>query len=69
MRTHVALTIGAGVAGFALVVYCFSYMTTRREPVAWQNGDLVFCAVSDTALDELLRLTHLLQENPADSGE
>lgn len=42
MRTHIALTIGAGVAGFALAVYCFSYMTTRREPVEWQNGDLVF---------------------------
>lgn len=42
MRVHVALTIGAGVAGFALCAYILTYMTTRHEPVEWQNGDLVF---------------------------
>jgi hypothetical protein len=42
MRTQVALTIGAGVAGFALCAYILTYMTTRHEPVEWQNGDLVF---------------------------
>jgi anti-sigma factor RsiW len=30
--------------------------------VFWRSGDLVFCAVSDTALDELLGLTRLLKE-------
>jgi anti-sigma factor RsiW len=30
--------------------------------VFWRNGDLVFCAVSDTALDELLGLVRLLKE-------
>lgn len=42
MRPQIALTIGAGVAGFALCVYILSSMTTRHEPVEWQNGDLVF---------------------------
>jgi anti-sigma factor RsiW len=28
----------------------------------WRNGDLAFCAVSDTALDELLALTRLLKD-------
>jgi anti-sigma factor RsiW len=28
--------------------------------VFWKNGDLVSCAVSDTAIDELLDLSHLL---------
>lgn len=28
--------------------------------VFWKNGNLVFCAVSDTAIDELLDLSHLL---------
>jgi len=28
----------------------------------WKNGDLAFCAVSDTALDELLALTRLLKD-------
>lgn len=28
----------------------------------WKSGDLVFCAVSDTALDELLELVRLLKE-------
>ena len=27
----------------------------------WRNGDLAFCAVSDTAVDELLALTRLLK--------
>ncbi|HXJ00329.1 MAG TPA: zf-HC2 domain-containing protein [Micropepsaceae bacterium] len=30
--------------------------------VFWQSGDLVFCAVSDTALDELLGLVRLIKE-------
>jgi anti-sigma factor RsiW len=30
--------------------------------VFWQSGDLVFCAVSDTALDELLALVRLIKE-------
>ena len=30
--------------------------------VFWQGGDLVFCAVSDTALDELLGLVRLIKE-------
>jgi anti-sigma factor RsiW len=30
--------------------------------VFWRSGDLVFCAVSDTALDELLGLVRLLRE-------
>jgi len=30
--------------------------------VFWRSGDLVFCAVSDTALDELLGLVRLLKE-------
>ena len=30
--------------------------------VFWQSGDLVFCAVSDTALDELMALVRLLKE-------
>ena len=30
--------------------------------VFWRSGDLVFCAVSDTALDELLGLKRLLEE-------
>jgi len=42
MRTEVTLTIAAGVAGFALCAYILTYMTTRHEPVEWQNGDLVF---------------------------
>jgi hypothetical protein len=42
MRTDVALTIGAGVFGFALCVYLVAYATTRHEPVEWQNGDLIF---------------------------
>ncbi len=42
MRTDVALTIGAGVAGFALCAYLVTYATTRHEPVEWQDGDLVF---------------------------
>ncbi len=42
MRTEIALTIGAGVAGFALCAYLVTYATTRHEPVEWQNGDLVF---------------------------
>src|SRR5690348_9264265 len=42
MRTDVALTIGAGVFGFALCAYIVTYATTRHEPVEWQNGDLVF---------------------------
>ena len=42
MRTDVALTIGAGVAGIALAVYLVTYATTWHEPVEWQNGDLVF---------------------------
>jgi hypothetical protein len=47
MRTNVALTIGAGVAGFALCAYILTYMTTRHEPVEWQNGDLVFQTTTD----------------------
>jgi anti-sigma factor RsiW len=31
----------------------------------WQSGNLVYCAVSDTAWDELLRLTRLLQHSSA----
>jgi hypothetical protein len=42
MRTNVALTIGAGVVGFAFAAYMFTYATERREPVEWRNGDLVF---------------------------
>ncbi|MBI1210972.1 MAG: hypothetical protein GC190_05880 [Alphaproteobacteria bacterium] len=42
MRNQDVLMIGAGVAGFALCVYILTYMTTRHEPVEWQNGDLVF---------------------------
>lgn len=42
MRTQDAVTLGAGVAGIALGVYILTYMTTRHEPVEWQNGDLVF---------------------------
>jgi hypothetical protein len=30
--------------------------------VFWQNADLVFCAVSDTSLDELQRLVSLLKD-------
>ena len=30
--------------------------------VCWRNGDLMFCAVSDTALNELLALTRLLKD-------
>jgi anti-sigma factor RsiW len=30
--------------------------------VFWKSGDLVFCAVSDTALDELLGLVRLIKE-------
>jgi len=30
--------------------------------VFWKTGNLVYCAVSDTALDELLRLVQLLQD-------
>jgi anti-sigma factor RsiW len=30
--------------------------------VFWRSGDLVFCAVSDTALDELLGLVRLIKE-------
>ena len=30
--------------------------------VFWQSGDVVFCAVSDTTLDEILRLKRLLEE-------
>jgi hypothetical protein len=29
--------------------------------VFWRNGNLVFCAVSDTALDEITGLTRPLQ--------
>jgi len=42
MRTDVAITIGAGVLGFALCAYLVTYATTRHEPVEWQNGDLIF---------------------------
>jgi hypothetical protein len=42
MRTDIALTIGAGVAGFALCAYLVTYATTRHEPVEWQDGDLIF---------------------------
>jgi anti-sigma factor RsiW len=31
--------------------------------VFWRSGDLVFCAVSDTALDELMGLARLIKEN------
>jgi len=37
MRNEVALTIGAGVVGFALCVYILTYMATRHEPVEWQS--------------------------------
>lgn len=46
MRTDIALTIGAGVAGFALCVYVLTYATTRHEPVEWHDGDLVFQTVT-----------------------
>lgn len=42
MRIDIALTIGGGVIGFALCAYILTSMTTRHEPVEWQNGDLVF---------------------------
>jgi hypothetical protein len=54
MRTNVALTIGAGVAGFALCAYILTYMTTRHEPVEWQNGDLVFQTTSDLPNEMIL---------------
>jgi anti-sigma factor RsiW len=39
-------------------------MVTRNgfHAVFWRSGNLVFCAVSDTALEELLGLTRLLKE-------
>jgi len=39
-------------------------IVTRKgyHEVFWRSGDLVFCAVSDTALDELLGLVRLLKE-------
>lgn len=46
--------------------------TTRNgyHLVFWRSGDLVFCAVSDTALDELLGLKRLLEEtSAANTGE
>jgi anti-sigma factor RsiW len=38
--------------------------TTRNgyHMAFWKAGNLVYCAVSDTAWDELLRLVRLLQE-------
>ncbi|HEX3431714.1 MAG TPA: zf-HC2 domain-containing protein [Rhizomicrobium sp.] len=38
-------------------------ITTRNgyHIVFWRSGNLIFCAVSDTALDELLGLTRLLE--------
>jgi anti-sigma factor RsiW len=41
-----------------------SHETTTRNGyhiVCWRSGDLAFCAVSDTAMDELLTLTQLLK--------
>jgi anti-sigma factor RsiW len=34
----------------------------------WRSGDLAYCAVSDTAWDELLRLTRLLQDLGAEDS-
>jgi anti-sigma factor RsiW len=36
--------------------------------VFWKSGDLDYCAVSDTARDELLKLVRLLQEQGAREG-
>jgi len=36
--------------------------------VFWKNGDLDYCAVSDTGRDELLRLVRLLQDQGAHEG-
>jgi anti-sigma factor RsiW len=36
--------------------------------VFWKTGDLDYCAVSDTARDELLRLVRLLQDQSAREG-
>jgi mycothiol system anti-sigma-R factor len=36
--------------------------------VFWKSGDLEYCAVSDTARDELLRLVRLLQDQGAREG-
>jgi anti-sigma factor RsiW len=33
--------------------------------VFWKGGDLVFCAVSDTGVDELAQLVHLLKQTAA----
>jgi len=57
----------------AHVINVFAWPQNRDTPPAvvtrngyhiacWRNGDLDFCAVSDTALDELLALTRLLKD-------
>jgi anti-sigma factor RsiW len=57
----------------AHTINVFSWMASRESlpnivtrngyhAVFWKSGDLVFCAVSDTALDELLGLVRLIKE-------
>ena len=38
-----------------------TYTRNGYHFVFWRSGDIDYCAVSDTALDELLSLTHLLR--------
>jgi anti-sigma factor RsiW len=60
----------------AHVINVFSWAAGRRlvpsqvtrdgyHLIFWQSGDLEYCAVSDTAWDELLGLVRLLQDTAA----
>lgn len=53
MKTSIAITLGSGVFAIVLGAYLFTYATTVRDPVEWQDGDVI---VQDSKVANVLPL-------------
>ncbi len=53
MKPSIAITLGSGVFAILLAAYLFAYATTVRDPVEWQNGDVI---VQDSRVEKILPL-------------
>lgn len=53
MKTSIAVTLGSGVFAVVLGAYLFAYATTVRDPVEWQDGDVI---VQDSKVANVLPL-------------
>lgn len=53
MKTSVTVTLGASLFVILLSAYLFAYATTQRDPIVWQDGDVI---VQNSKMTETLPL-------------